>query len=655
MSRHLSDFHGFAARFGTGHCSGTRPPGGVRESLRGVARSMSSPSLGTDLAPNGDADADASKLHVLLLAAASEVVGPSLAREVFSIARERPRRTPAGSSPPAPRTPAADFRCHAPVTLFRRLLARATRDGAPRSPSEADGVRAVPDAETEPTEEKKRRDDRLGDDETLVFADATDANDATPCAIRVVSVSSYGTVRSRSYASAEALADAVVEAADPAALGALVADVRVETIEKHVRKSKKRKSRPSKLGGELRLVTAARLRDARATDLLLCRSCGAFLQGDKGLREHCQVRHGASYEASLARVADARNALVVFERLGRGSREGAPGGTEPVRVRDALEVAPARVENETEARHRERRARDGLPLGLRLARDGRLDALRALVADAGWDPTSETSTDANGSCALHWAAGFGRLATCAFLVTELGEDPERAQKKDGRAAVHWAARNGRLKTLRWLCETRGVSADAATRDGTTPFMWCVWGGGGESDDDTTDDGIVETGDAQQNEWGTEKETQMINAPPPASDEAEEDAKNFAGALRWLVRDAKCDVHKTNAFGCNASQWAAQRRVGSVAMCAYLRDVGVDLKVTNRNGHSAVHKAAVKGNRAACEWLLGVGGLGLEHLRADGDGNTPGEMARLEGHEALAAWLAEKTRTLLEGEREGVGA
>ena len=91
------------------------------------------------------------------------------------------------------------------------------------------------------------------------------------------------------------------------------------------------------------------------------------------------------------------------------------------------------------------------------------------------------------------------------------------------------------------------------------------------------------------------------------------------------------------------------------MCAYLRDVGVDLKVTNRNGHSAVHKAAVKGNRAACEWLLGVGGLGLEHLRADGDGNTPGEMARLEGHEALAAWLAEKTRTLLEGEREGVGA
>ena len=126
-----------------------------------------------------------------------------------------------------------------------------------------------------------------------------------------------------------------------------------------------------------------------------------------------------------------------------------------------------------------------------------------------------------------------------------------------------------------------------------------------------------------------------------------DARDFAGALSWLVRDAKCDVHATNAFGCNASQWAAQRATGSVEMCAYLRDVGVDLTVANRNGHSAVHKAAVKGNRDACEWLLARGGLGLPHLRADGDGNTPGEMARLEGHEALAAWLAEKTRTLEE--------
>lgn len=631
---------------------------------------MSFPSPGTDPAPNVDPDPDESKLHSLLLAAAADVVGPSLAREVFSIARERPRRTPAGSSPPAPRTPAADFRCHAPVTLFRRLLARATRGGAPR--------------ETEPLPRRALGEDFVSDEsgevEIRVFADETVRTNVQTSAIRVVSVSSYGTVRSRAYASAEALAEAIVEAADPSALGALVADVRVEkraadpsnttlfedatedrntetcagdVNDVHTRPSSggdeaihnaryrerrvadpetsretsrvvHTRARPKKLGGEIRFVTASRMRDARTYDLLLCRSCGAFLQGDKGLREHCQVRHGTSYETSLERVADARNALVVFVRA------------EPRGSAEAPTVIHADDPTEKGARQNQRkktRARDGLPLGLRLARDGHLSALRALVADTGWDPTSHTSVDANGSCALHWAAGGGFLETCAYLVEVLREDPRRAQEKDGRAAIHWAARNGRLETCRWLVHTCGVSVDEATHDGTTPFMWCVWGGGGG--EETDEEAITKKKNGDDDEASSSTPTTL------------RDARDFAGALSWLVRDAKCDVHATNAFGCNASQWAAQRATGSVEMCAYLRDVGVDLTVANRNGHSAVHKAAVKGNRDACEWLLARGGLGLPHLRADGDGNTPGEMARLEGHEALAAWLAEKTRTLEE--------
>ena len=379
--------------------------------------------------------------------------------------------------------------------------------------------------------------DESGEDEIRVFADEIVRNEIVhTSAIRVVSVSSYGTVRSRTYASAEALADAIVEAADPSALGALVADVRVEkqlfgseededrrgrvvttkgfttesntetcafvnddihdTHETHDARYRERrvadpkdtrsretsretfrnKTRPKKLGGEIRFVTASRMRDARTYDLLLCRSCGAFLQGDKGLREHCQVRHGTSYEASLERVADARNALVVFVRAEppraerRGSAE-APMGKNADGTNDPSVFARPVAQKKT-------RARDGLPLGLRLARDGHLSALRALVADTGWDPTSHTSVDANGSCALHWAAGGGFLETCAYLVDVLREDPRRAQEKDGRAAIHWAARNGRLETCRWLVHTCGVSVDEPTHDGTTPFMWCVWGGGG---------------------------------------------------------------------------------------------------------------------------------------------------------------------------------
>jgi hypothetical protein len=41
----------------------------------------------------------------------------------------------------------------------------------------------------------------------------------------------------------------------------------------------------------------------------------------------------------------------------------------------------------------------------------------------------------------------------------------------------------------------------------------------------------------------------------------------------------------------------------------------------------------------CEWLLSPEvGLGARQLQADGDGNTPSLMARLEGHTALADWL-----------------
>jgi ankyrin repeat protein len=138
------------------------------------------------------------------------------------------------------------------------------------------------------------------------------------------------------------------------------------------------------------------------------------------------------------------------------------------------------------------------------------------------------------------------LAICKFLVDELGENPRRAQKRDGRTAMHWAARNGRVETLRWLVKKCGVSVDEATNDGTTPFMWCVWGGGG-----------------REVRFRRRRRTKKPKTKT-------RDVVDFAGALSFLTSDAKCDVHATNAFGCNASQWAAQRSKGSVAMCLYLQ-------------------------------------------------------------------------------------
>ena len=72
------------------------------------------------------------------------------------------------------------------------------------------------------------------------------------------------------------------------------------------------------------------------------------------------------------------------------------------------------------------------------------------------------------------------------------------------------------------------------------------------------------------------------------------------------------------------------------MCRWLQSIGLELGLLNDNGHSALHKAAVKGQRSVCAWLLSPEGgrLGAKHLLADGDGNTPAEMARLEGYTEL---------------------
>lgn len=221
--------------------------------------------------------------------------------------------------------------------------------------------------------------------------------------------------------------------------------------------------------------------------------------------------------------------------------------------------------------------------GLRAARDGDLAGFENHVA-SGWDPL--TDMDRHGCGALHWAAGGGHLEICERLA-ELGLAVACAQRKDGRTALHWAARNGHVHVCRWLV-AKGVSPDVATHDGTVPLHWAVW-------------------------------------------------QRQVGVCEYLL-EAGADLHVKNSFGCNASQWAAQTAEDSPAMCEWLQAHGLDIGVLNCNGHSALHKAAVKGNSRICEWLLSEGGLGLCHLAADGDGNTPALMARLDGHARLAEAL-----------------
>ena len=225
------------------------------------------------------------------------------------------------------------------------------------------------------------------------------------------------------------------------------------------------------------------------------------------------------------------------------------------------------------------------------ARDGDLAGLRSLVVD-GWNALQVA--DRHGSSALHYAAGSGRLDVCMYLVDEVGVPATQTQPKDGRTALHWAARNGHVSVCEWLLD-KGVDADVGTRDGTRPLHWAVWQG-------------------------------------------------HLDVCELLLR-GKADLHSRNAYGCNAIQWAAQSDGSDgLVVCRWLLGKGLDVGVLNCNGHSALHKAAVKGQARVCEWLLSAEvGLGGGHLGADGDGNTPSLMARLEGFEELATFLEERER------------
>ncbi|OQS07850.1 hypothetical protein THRCLA_00154 [Thraustotheca clavata] len=233
-----------------------------------------------------------------------------------------------------------------------------------------------------------------------------------------------------------------------------------------------------------------------------------------------------------------------------------------------------------------------LDSGLEAAKNGDLATLKALVA-GGWDCFT---TDRHGSNALAWAAGSDHLHVCKFLVESCGLKGEALQGKPGmrRNALHWAARNGSISVCDYLVNCLKIDLDSPTEDGTTPFHFAVWN--------------------QQYEM-----------------------------CQWLINEAKCDVHRLNSYGCNASQWSSL--TGSVKMMELLQEHGVDLGIRNYNGHSALHKAALRGHLDICRWLVTKGKLGLDHMQADADGFTPITFASANGFQAVGNYLTDVYNTL----------
>lgn len=361
-------------------------------------------------------------------------------------------------------------------------------------------------------------------------------------------------------------------------------------------------------GGCIRMTTLAHAaRRHAAEDEVQCGHCGRFLRGKTALWWHIKTAHAAAHEEAVREAEAAEAALVPYappqtpllrqtaaaERTLQPSDKLRPGDLER-----GLSAARNGDREVLEALIEAKRVRPLPDAGLEAARAGDVDGLRAAAA-GGWKASA--ARDARGATALLWAAGGGHMAAVRCLVEELGVDPRSRNAAQlgrrsyaGRTALHWAARNGHLGVCRYLVVECGCEIDAATDDGTTALAWACWTG-------------------------------------------------RSAVMRWLLESCAADAGACNAFGCTPPMWSAQG-AATVPDLELLRKHGAAFAAVNANGHSMLHKAAQRGRRDVCEWLLASAmrcealGLSRRHAAPDLEGFTPPQLARVEGHIELGKWL-----------------
>ena len=113
--------------------------------------------------------------------------------------------------------------------------------------------------------------------------------------VLLTTTSEFGTRSERAYGSAAELSAAILAALPPEEASRRLADARVRADD-----------------GCLLLTTQLHWRRQRTAGLLHCTLCGAFCAGERGLRDHQQVKHRESYGAAKAAVAAATGALIPY-------------------------------------------------------------------------------------------------------------------------------------------------------------------------------------------------------------------------------------------------------------------------------------------------------------------------------------------------------
>ncbi|KAL3788790.1 hypothetical protein HJC23_006243 [Cyclotella cryptica] len=114
-------------------------------------------------------------------------------------------------------------------------------------------------------------------------------------------------------------------------------------------------------------------------------------------------------------------------------------------------------------------------------------------------------------------------------------------------------------------------------------------------------------------------------------------------MKFLYKTG-CEVNSLNMFGCNALLWCSQG-AATPEILTWLFESNADFSLVNDNGHSALHKAAQRGNIPACKWLVDKFLLnhnfdGILFIGPDAEGACPSDLSGMNGHESLAHWLSQ---------------
>lgn len=265
--------------------------------------------------------------------------------------------------------------------------------------------------------------------------------------------------------------------------------------------------------------------------------------------------------------------------------------------------------------------RDSLPSFLQAAANGDLEQLKHQVQQAASaSPPGDVSPaivrlldtrDRHGSMAEHWAAGNGQLDCLQYLIhlrekhstapcRAASKDPTRIRRRrDGKTALHYAARYGHLDCIRYLILECCFPVDVTSGEGTTPFHLACFGG------------------------------------------------HVAAAQLLLQLGAQAT--QANEWGCTAAHWLGMTRSPSeqhgLELCRLLQQQGVSFVERQKQGHSALHKAALHGNKVIVDWMaksLVDGGAGLSESekrragQADIGGHKPSDIwTSAGGDEAFA--------------------